>query len=198
MRNALTLAGSRLATLSSGRLGSLLTSALFAALLWLATAAGRIAIPGTPVPITLQTFVVMLAALMLTWRQAAGAIAMYLTAGALGLPVFAGGGSTMSLIGPSAGFLIGFLPAVIATALLKGQPHADSLRGGMLTALRYFAATLVGCVAIDYAFGFIIQSALTHMPLGTVAAASMGFVAGDIIKATVASLAATGLTRLVR
>ena len=196
MRNALTLAGSRLATLSSGRLGSLLTSALFAALLWLATAAGPI--PGTPVPITLQTFVVMLAALMLTWRQAAGAIAMYLTAGALGLPVFAGGGSTMSLIGPSAGFLIGFLPAAIATALLKGQPHADSLRGGMLTALRYFAATLVGCVAIDYAFGFIIQSALTHMPLGTVAAASMGFVAGDIIKATVASLAATGLTRLVR
>ena len=64
MRNALTLAGSRLATLPSGRLGSLLTSALFAALLWLATAAGRIAIPGTPVPITLQTFVVMLAALM--------------------------------------------------------------------------------------------------------------------------------------
>ncbi|MCC2774421.1 biotin transporter BioY, partial [Phocaeicola vulgatus] len=44
--------------------------ALFAVLMWLSAAAGAIPIPGTPVPITLQTFVVMLAGLMLPWRQA--------------------------------------------------------------------------------------------------------------------------------
>ena len=40
--------------------------ALFAVLMWVSAAAGEIPIPGTPVPITLQTFVVMLAGLMLT------------------------------------------------------------------------------------------------------------------------------------
>ncbi len=198
MRHALTLTRSRLATLSSSRLGSVLKSAMFAMLLWLATAAGRIPVPGTPVPITLQTFVVMLAALMLTWRQAGGAIAMYLTAGALGLPVFSGGASTMAFLGPSAGFLIGFLPAGVLTAALKGKPRTDSLKSGAFTALRYFAATLIGCVAIDYLFGLLIQSALTHVPLSTVAVASMGFLVGDIIKATVASLTAASLSRLSR
>ena len=63
---------------------------LFAVLMWLSAAAGEIPIPGTPVPITLQTFVVMLAGLMLPWRQAGAAVATYLAAGAVGLPVFAG------------------------------------------------------------------------------------------------------------
>ena len=83
---------------------------LFAVLMWLSAAAGEIPIPGTPVPITLQTFVVMLAGLMLPWRQAGAAVATYLAAGAVGLPVFAGGTSTLALVGPSAGFLFG-LPA---------------------------------------------------------------------------------------
>ena len=80
---------------------------LFAVLMWLSAAAGEIPIPGTPVPITLQTFVVMLAGLMLPWRQAGAAVATYLAAGAVGLPVFAGGTSTLALVGPSAGFLFG-------------------------------------------------------------------------------------------
>ena len=96
--------------------------ALFAVLMWLSAAAGAIPIPGTPVPITLQTFVVMLAGLMLPWRQAGSAVAAYLAAGAVGLPVFAGGASTMALVGPSAGFLFGFLPGVIVIALLRGSP----------------------------------------------------------------------------
>ena len=53
---------------------------LFAVLMWLSAAAGEIPIPGTPVPITLQTFVVMLAGLMLPWRQAGAAVATYLAA----------------------------------------------------------------------------------------------------------------------
>ena len=97
----------------------MLKPTLFAVLMWAASAAGAVPIPGTPVPITLQTFVVMLAALMLPWKQAGAAMLMYLAAGAVGLPVFAGGASTMALVGPSAGFLIGFLPAAA-----QGQsPH---------------------------------------------------------------------------
>lgn len=157
---------------------------LFAVLMWLSAAAGEIPIPGTPVPITLQTFVVMLAGLMLPWRQAGAAVATYLAAGAVGLPVFAGGTSTLALVGPSAGFLFGFLPGVVAIALLRGQQvAARGARGG---------------VVVVYAFGFVIQSALTGAPLAAVALASMGFVVGDAIKAVVASLAAAGLSKLGR
>lgn len=183
-------------SLSNGKFGSMLKPVLFAILLWAASAAGEIPIPGTPVPITLQTFVVMLAALMLPWRQAGAAIALYLTAGALGLPVFAGGASTMALIGPSAGFLFGFLPAAAVTSLLKGEAHTDSLKGGMLTAVRYFGAALVGCIAVDYLFGFVIQSAVTGASLPVVALASTGFVVGDVIKAAVASAIVAGLAKL--
>ncbi|MBT1173473.1 biotin transporter BioY [Bifidobacterium sp. MA2] len=166
--------------------------ALFAALMWIAAAAGEIPIPGTPVPITLQTFVVMLAGLMLPWRQAGSAVAAYLAAGAAGLPVFAGGASTLALVGPSAGFLLGFLPGVVVIALLRGKAG----KSAPLTALRYFAVAIVGGVAVVYAFGFLVQSALTGLPIETVALASMGFVAGDVVKAFVASLAAAGLARL--
>ena len=108
-----------LKTATSGTVGSILKPALFAVLMWTASAAGAVPIPGTPVPITLQTFVVMLAALMLPWKQAGAAMLMYLAAGAVGLPVFAGGASTMALVGPSAGFLIGFLPAAIVTSVRR-------------------------------------------------------------------------------
>ena len=178
--------------------------ALFAVLLWGAAAAGQIPIPGTPVPITLQTFVVMLAALTLNWREAGAAVAAYLAAGAAGLPVFAGGASTAALLGPSAGFLIGFLPGVVVTALLKGQVTAPASgraakRGALAVALRLvrlFAAALIGCVGVVYAFGIAVQSAFTGVPMTVVALASMGFVAGDVVKAVVASLTAAGVARL--
>ena len=170
---------------------------LFAVLMWLSAAAGEIPIPGTPVPITLQTFVVMLAGLMLPWRQAGAAVATYLAAGAVGLPVFAGGTSTLALVGPSAGFLFGFLPGVVVIALLRGKSDTSSFAAAARTAGRYLLAALVGGVVVD-AFGFVIQSALTGAPLAAVALASMGFVVGDAIKAVVASLAAAGLSKLGR
>ena len=179
-------------TVSTAQRGRMLASTigkpvLFAVLMWLASAAGEISIPGTPVPITLQTFVMMLAGLMLSWCQAGSAA---------GLPVFAGGASTAALFGPSAGFLIGFLPAVIVTALLRGKARLDSAPHAALTAVRYFGASLAGNLVVLYLFGITIQSMVMHVPFTTVAIASMGFVIGDVIKAVVASLAATGLAKL--
>ena len=190
-------------TVSTAQRGRMLASTigkpvLFAVLMWLASAAGEISIPGTPVPITLQTSVAMLAGLMLPWRQAGAAVATYLAAGAVGLPVFAGGTSTLALVGPSAGFLFGFLPGVVAIALLRGKSATSSFAAAARTAGRYLLAALVGGVVVVYAFGFVIQSALTGAPLAAVALASMGFVVGDAIKAVVASLAAAGLSKLGR
>ena len=198
MRNAILTISSAAKTATSGKSGAVLKSTLFAVLLAAASMAGAVPIPGTPVPITLQTFVVMLAALMLPWKQAGAAVLMYLAAGAAGLPVFAGGASTMALVGPSAGFLFGFLPGVVAIALLRGKSDTSSFAAAARTAGRYLLAALVGGVVVVYAFGFVIQSALTGAPLAAVALASMGFVVGDAIKAVVASLAAAGLSKLGR
>ena len=188
-------------TVSTAQRGRMLASTigkpvLFAVLMWLASAAGEISIPGTPVPITLQTFVMMLAGLMLSWCQAGSAVVLYLAAGAAGLPVFAGGASTAALFGPSAGFLIGFLPAAIVAWLLKGEARTDSLKHGALTAARYLFACVAGCIALDYLLGFIVQSAITGIALPIVAVASMGFVAGDAVKAVIASAVVAGLAKL--
>ena len=198
MRNAILTISSAAKTATSGKFGAVLKSTLFAVLLAAASLAGAVPIPGTPVPITLQTFVVMLAALMLPWKQAGAAVLMYLAAGAAGLPVFAGGASTMALVGPSAGFLFGFLPGVVVIALLRGKSDTSSFAAAARTAGRYLLAALVGGVVVVYAFGFVIQSALTGAPLAAVALASMGFVVGDAIKAVVASLTAAGLSKLGR
>ena len=186
MRNAILTISSAAKTATSGKFGAVLKSTLFAVLLAAASMAGAVPIPGTPVPITLQTFVVMLAALMLPWKQAGPAVLMYLAA--VGLPVFAGGASTMALVGPSAGFLIGFLPAAVVTSLLKGKARVDSPKHAALTAARYLFACVAGCIVLDYLLGFIVQSAITGVAMPVVAIASMGFIVGDCIKAVVASL----------
>jgi len=81
-----------------------------------------VAVPGSPVPQSLQTLAVLAAGLALgpRWGLAAGLI--YLAAGALGLPVFAGGASGLSaLSGPTAGYLVGF---PLAALLVGAGSHA--------------------------------------------------------------------------
>lgn len=122
----------------------------FAALLW-ASATTAVAVPGTPVRITMQTFVLMVAALSLSWREAGACVAIYLAAGAAGLPVFANGASTLALIGPSAGFLFGFLPGVMLTVALRGTTHTTGMRGCALMAMRHMLACVAGCIVLVYA-----------------------------------------------
>ena len=71
----------------------------------------RVDLPFTPVPITGQTFVVVLWGLIFGWRQGALAASTYLAAGALGAPVFAGFTSLTAFWGPTSGYLLGFVPA---------------------------------------------------------------------------------------
>ena len=68
-----------------------------------------VAVPGSPVPQSLQTLAVLAAGLALGPRGGLAAGLLYLASGALGLPVFAGGASGLSaLSGPTAGYLVGF------------------------------------------------------------------------------------------
>ena len=92
-------------------------ASLFSALM---AAGAYIAIPIGPVPIVLQNMFVLMAALLLGVRWGMAAILLYLFMGACGLPVFAGGtGGIGRLFGPTGGYLLGYIPAVLITALIS-------------------------------------------------------------------------------
>ncbi len=71
--------------------------------------AAQISVPMIPVPMTLQTLAILMVGLTMGSRLGAVTVLAYLAEGALGLPVFAEAKSTLALIGPSAGFLVGFV-----------------------------------------------------------------------------------------
>lgn len=146
-----------------------------------------IPLPFSPVPIALQSGFVLLAGLMLPARWAVGSVLLYLFLGGVGLPLFAGGsGGLGHLVGPTGGYLLGYVPAVAATALIA----ADSLWP------RIVAAT-VGSLLI-YAVGVpwlaIVQG------LSPVQAISLGmvpFLPGDALKVVAAALLAKSATTLL-
>jgi biotin transport system substrate-specific component len=87
--------------------------------------AAQIQVPLQPVPVTLQTMAVMLLGLVFDKRSAVSAVLLYLGLGVAGLPVFAGF-SNLALVGPRAGYLIGFLGAVWVVTTLRerfGNPQ---------------------------------------------------------------------------
>jgi biotin transport system substrate-specific component len=81
-------------------------------------AGAYISIPIGPVPVSMQTFCVTLAGFVLGPKRAILAVGLYLLAGAIGLPVFAGGKSGLAhLFGPTGGFLFGFVASASVTGL---------------------------------------------------------------------------------
>jgi biotin transport system substrate-specific component len=105
----------------SGR-PALVKDAAWAAGFALATALSaqvEVRLPWTPVPLTGQTFAVLLAGALLGSRRAFASQVAYLAAGVAGLPVFAGGGATAAhLLGPSGGYLWSFPVAAGLVGLL--------------------------------------------------------------------------------
>src|ERR671923_256528 len=93
----------------------ILLGALFVA----ALAQVKVPLPFTPVPLTGQTFGVLLAGAVLGSKRGAASMALYIALGAFGLPVLAGGASGLAyLSGATVGYLIGFVLAAYVTGLL--------------------------------------------------------------------------------
>ena len=146
-------------------------------------------LPGSPVPLTGQTFAVLLTGAALGARRAFLAQALYLAEGAAGLPVFAGGlGGAWLLAGPTGGFLFAFpLAAALVGALAE--------RGWD----RRFATTLA---AMLLGTGVILLSgaaALARLlPPGQALGAGLWpFLPGDLLKAVAASLVLPAAWRAV-
>jgi biotin transport system substrate-specific component len=149
---------------------------VFTALMAALIAAGAfIIIPVGPVPIVLQNLFVMVAGLILAPRWAAGAVAVYLLAGSLGLPVFAGGtGGIGQLLGPTGGYLVAYLPAV----LLISWTHSRLGRKPWME-----ITALVLAAGIVYALGVSWLKAVTAMNWAAAMTAGMlPFLPGDVLK----------------
>jgi biotin transport system substrate-specific component len=98
------------------RLKMLITSALFASIIGI-LAQVSIPLPFSPVPITGQTLAIGLAATILGRKYGTISVLIYLAIGAIGVPVYAEfSGGFAALIGPTGGYLIGFIPTVFIIA----------------------------------------------------------------------------------
>ncbi|MEM6456644.1 MAG: biotin transporter BioY [Acidobacteriota bacterium] len=100
----------------------------------LMAAGAQVSVPMVPVPMSLQTLFVLLAGFVLGPVDGALAAVVYLAAGALGLPVFAGGSAGFAtLLGPTGGFLVSFVAMAAAAGLaVRGRPRALTWKAGLI------------------------------------------------------------------
>jgi biotin transport system substrate-specific component len=146
----------------------------------------------TPVPITLQTFAVMLTAAVLGSRRGALVMLLYLAEGAAGLPVFANGGGWIYLATqPTAGYLWSYPIA----AFIVGFLCERGLDRSFLTSV---FAMLPGTLVI-YALGVSWLAFLLHIGLDKAFTLGMlPFIPGDLIKIVVAALLLPAAWSIVR
>jgi len=171
--------------------GNQLRMMVYASLSAALIAAGAyLAIPIGPVPIVLQNLFVLLAGLLLGSSWGLASVAVYLLAGLCGLPVFAGGlGGIGRLLGPTGGYLIGYLPAVFLVGLI-------SEKGGRRP-LFDLAAMIVGSLMV-YLFGVAWLKTITGMsPAKAMAVGMVPFLPGDAVKIIAAMIIAKALRPIV-
>ena len=165
--------------------------ALFAAL----TAAGAfIAIPIGPVPIVLQNLFALLSGVILGPLMGCASVGLYLLAGILNFPVFAGGtGGIARFAGPTGGFLVGYLLAAFTAGLIVGRPRA----GAPASMIRLIAAVVAGFLVV-YVPGVIWLKLSRNLAWpAAFLAGFVPFIIGDTLKGIAAVLIAPRLRRTV-
>ena len=147
-------------------------------------------VPWSPVPITGQTFAVLLSGAVLGARRAFLAQLLYLVEGACGLPVFAGGAfGLVKFAGPTGGYLLAFPFAAAVTGALAE-------RGWDRHFFTMLAAMLLGSVVI-FASGLAVLS--RFVPADQLLGAGLlPFLPGDLIKSSLAALAFPAAWRWAR
>ena len=163
--------------------------ALFAALI-VVFAQVQIPLPGL-VPISLATFAVMMAGLLLGWKYGLLAVAVYVLLGAVGVPVFAGfKGGLGALTGPTGGYIIGYLPYA-ALAGLHNKKLQDSFWGRCgLLALGTLACYALGTAWFMHATGRTLAESMGLCVLP--------FLPGDAVKMALSSFLAPRLRKAIK
>jgi biotin transport system substrate-specific component len=172
-----------LADVAFPRAGALHQAALIAGASLLTALAARIAIPlpWSPVPITGQTFAVLLTGAVLGARRGLAAQLLYLAQGAAGLPVFAGGvAGAAAFAGPTAGYLLAFPLAAAVTGFLAERGW-DRTFGTMLAAMLIGGGVILA-LGLAGLSRFVAADSLFAQGL-------LPFVPGDLVKSALAALA---------
>ncbi|WP_439375593.1 biotin transporter BioY [Bradyrhizobium sp. PMVTL-01] len=136
----------------------------------------KVNLPLPYVPMTLQTLVVLMIGAAYGWRLGSATMIAYLAEGALGLPVFAGPvGGIAPLVGPTAGYLFGFVLAAFVTGWLAERGWDGSI------ALLFVAMAIGHVVILAAGFGWLAYG----IGLGADKAWQVGlapFIAGSVVK----------------
>ncbi|HUJ74456.1 MAG TPA: biotin transporter BioY [bacterium] len=162
------------------RLARVFDAALVAGFSLLIALSAQVAIPlpFTPVPVTLQTFAVILTGCLLGSGRGALAALLYLAEGSAGLPFFSGGTAGLAhLFGPTGGYLVGCAAAAFLSGLLAERGLARSWAGRL--------ATLVSADLAVFVLGVTWLGAFTGMARAVVLG-FVPFVVGDALKVAVA------------
>lgn len=173
---------------NSQQIKTMVYTALFVALI---TIGSFIFIPIGPVPIVLQNMFVLLSAIILGPLQASICVGIYLLSGFAGLPVFAGGVSGLGkLVGPTGGYLIGYLPAVLVTG------YISKTLGKKLSS--YIIAMSIGSLFI-YSIGVPWLMVVASLNLKKALIVGMyPFLIGDVLKIIAAAFIAKKTSPLLK
>lgn len=169
------------------------TAGLVVGFALLTAAAAQVTFPlwFTPVPITGQTFVVLLAGATLGVRAGAASQGLYVMLGAIGLPFYAGGeGGWSAATGATGGYLVGFVMAAALVGALAERGHDRN----PLTAIPAFLAgtAVIYLVGVAWLARVLQVGATEAMELGMVP-----FVLGDLVKVALTGLALPAVWRMV-
>lgn len=139
----------------------------------------KIWLPFSPVPITGQTFAVLMIGSLLGARRGCLTVLAYIMEGAAGLPVFAVGVGPAALLGPTGGYLFGFIPAVYITGRLAEKGWDRRIGTTVL-------AMVLGNLVI-YTFGLFWLGCLTGFNRMVLTIGLRPFIVGDLVKIILAA-----------
>lgn len=151
------------------------------------------AIPIGVVPITLQTFAVILAGAVLGATRGTLAVLLWLAVGAIGLPVFSAGQAGLApFAGPSVGYLISFPFAALLTGwIVERLPRKRVATSVPLILLAGIAASLL----VTYPLGALGMAWRADLSLGQAFLFGLSFIPGDILKNVLMAIVATSVHR---
>ncbi len=151
---------------------------LFAALLCVSS---YVVLPIGPVPVTLQVLFVLLSGAVLGAEMGALSVVIWILLGAFGLPVFAGGkAGPMVLLGPTGGYLLGFVICAWTVGILTRGRLGSKLRTGAAMLVGLTLAYAIGLAGFMASFAFFLNKPMTVQQALTIAV--YPFVAFDLVK----------------
>lgn len=154
--------------------------------------AAQVSVPFFPVPMTLQTLAILIVGLSFGARLGAVTVLAYLAEGAMGLPVFANMGAGLPyMMGPTAGFLLGFVAMAYVAGLAAGRGVMPMLVASLVAAALLYIPGLAWPLGVASATG--VEAGWAALSFDKVLGAfATPFLLGDAVKAVMAAMAVAG------